>query len=114
MSSRVRAEDLTKDQLVKGMLLNQWHLPMGRTRQCDFTKQFLLDAFRGKVWLPRSKDVKKRICYNAPVKEVLFQEINHLIDRHHPGKLWPNSIKRPNKQYLLEVLATLDFHNEVF
>ena len=38
---RIRAEDLAKDQLVKGMRDNGWHLP-GALDRCEFTKQFLL------------------------------------------------------------------------
>jgi len=81
MKRRIRPEDLSKDQLVKGMMDNGWHLP----KRCDFNKQFLLDVYRGKYWLPRMDEVPMKVCPFAPVKEVLFHEIIRILKLEHPN-----------------------------
>ena len=110
---RIRAEDLAKDQLVKGMRDNGWHLP-GALDRCEFTKQFLLQVYRGEYWLPRTDEVRIKVCSTAPVKEVIFHEIIRILKITRPGMEWPVTLRMPTKQYMLDCLAVLDYNHQFF
>ena len=73
------------------------------------TFQYLWDLFTGKCFRIKRNDLKKGILFKKVSKKFLFEELNDKIP-----KLGFTSEKLPDKQWMVDILFTVDPKNNVF
>lgn len=54
------------------MKRNQFHIPRYKDRIC--TKEWMHSVRIKEFWVPKSPEVKTRICADIPNKELIFEE----------------------------------------
>ena len=108
--------------LHKALLANGYFLPP--LKSAFVTQKFLLEVFDERCYCPHLKDVTFMPCVNPPTAEYLLDTIVTMIEQngsynegqalaynrlaHHMSR------NRPEKQWLLALLATLNSGHEVF
>ena len=58
-------------------------------------------------WVPRSNDVKIRICADIPNKELIWEQFQAVL-AHHKLDMGITKIKDARHAYLLSIIATLE------
>ena len=65
----------TKQRLFDHMTTKLGYYAPGNSRQCVFTKDFLLEVIQGKCWLPMKDEVLTYRAFKGPTNEHIFSEI---------------------------------------
>lgn len=78
------------------------------------TEQYLLDVMEGRLYCPRSTEIRLAPCPRPPTKSVLLDKLLDIAEAKRFGEHGVSRSRAPNKEWLLNVLSTLKLEDEVF
>ena len=92
--------------------LNGWYLP--KEKSSAVNELMIYNVIQGHYWCPKYKDIKKLPCVRAPVKETLYSKIEAICLKKDYNIAWIDPQHMPDKEWMVDVLATLDPDDEIF
>ena len=91
---------------------NSFHLP--DLKSAAINEVMLLGVLRGEYWCPKVEDIRIKNCVKPPLKEIVASKVWETCTSRELNLAWMDPAHRPNKKWLLEVLATLKPEDEIF
>ena len=112
-----------RDHFYDAMAANGYFMPDKKSTFC--TLKLMKEVYLGKCYFPLLHDIRLEPCLNPPSADYLVEVLANLIENNgnYDSEDQMNQYKRlvkhlrhnkPDKQWLLAVLSTLQPHNEIF
>ena len=65
-------------------------------------------------WCPKTDDIRMKSIVKAPLKEVILSKLMQVCTARKLNIGWIDEKHSPNKEWLVNVIATVDPSNEIF
>ena len=103
---------LSIDDLYNMGIRNGFYLP--KQSSSAVNELMLTNVLKKNYWCPMTKDIRLKSIVKAPLKEVILVKLCQICVARKLNIAWIDDAHKPNKEWLVNVIATLDPENEIF
>ena len=100
------------DDLYDMAVRNGYYMPK---QTCSAVNELMLfNILQVKYWCPKTEEIRMKSIVKAPLKEVLLSKLMQVCNAWNLNIAWIDEKHSPNKEWLINVIATVDPNNEIF
>jgi hypothetical protein len=78
------------------------------------TEEYMRNVFTGKAYCPKYSEIKMLPCPRPPTVDVLLKKFHRICKDQNLVLVGVDESHMPDKQWLLNFIATLTFQDEIF
>ena len=91
---------------------NGYYMP--KRKSSAVNELMLFNVLQGIYWCPKTDDIRMKSIVKAPMKEVILSKLMQVCTARKLNIAWIDEKHSPDKEWLVNVIATVDPTNEIF